>query len=182
MAFARMTLKLKRTPGLYLVGFMGSGKSTVGRALAEELGWRFIDLDEEIERRENTSVSEIFDQRGEAAFRQIETAVLHERIRHVQTGHPQVVSLGGGALLAQENFELVSNNGVTIWLDCEFSHIERRIANQHHRPLARDPERLRALFDERRSGYARADYRIEVVDDDSRTAVTRILALPLFRP
>jgi shikimate kinase len=175
-----MTLKLKRTPGIYLVGFMGSGKSTVGRALADELGWRFFDLDEEIERREGITVAEIFDQRGEETFRYIESAVLRERVRNVQSGHPQVVSLGGGAILSEENFELVSNNGVTIWLDCDFSHVERRIAGQNHRPLARDPERLRALFESRRPGYARADYRIEVVDDDARAAVMRILALPLF--
>jgi shikimate kinase len=175
-----MILKLKRTPGIYLVGFMGSGKSTVGRALADELGWFFVDLDEEIERRENTSIAEIFDSRGEDAFREIETALLRERVRAVQGGRPQVVSLGGGAFLTEENFEMVSNNGVTIWLDCEFSHIERRTAGHTHRPLARDPAQLRKLFDARRDGYARADYRVEVVDDDTRSAVARILALPLF--
>src|SRR5438132_11290770 len=87
-----MLLKLKRTPGIYLVGFMGCGKSTVGLALADELGWSFIDLDEEIERREGTTIAEIFDQRGETGFRQIEAAVLHERIRNVQSGRAQVVS------------------------------------------------------------------------------------------
>ena len=175
-----MILKLKRTPGIFLVGFMGSGKSTVGRALADELGWTFIDLDEEIERRENSSISEIFDLRGEDEFRDIETALLRERVRNVQSGRPQVVSLGGGAFHSEENFEMVANNGVTIWLDCEFSHIERRISGQTHRPLARDPQKLRALFESRRSGYARADYRVEIVDDDTRAAVARILALPLF--
>src|ERR1041384_1213392 len=119
-----MILKLKRTPGIYLVGFMGCGKSTVGSALADELGWSFIDLDEEIERREGASIAEIFDQRGEAEFRHIESAALRDRVRNVQSGRPQVVSLGGGAFLPEENFEMVSNNGVTIWLDCEFSHIE----------------------------------------------------------
>src|SRR5438309_10732210 len=120
-----MTLKLKRTPAIYLVGFMGSGKSTVGSALADELGWSFIDLDEEIERRESTTISDIFDLQGEDVFREIETALLKERVRNVQGGRPQVISLGGGAFLSEENFELVSNNGVTVWLDCEFSHIER---------------------------------------------------------
>ncbi len=175
-----MILKLKRTPGIYLVGFMGSGKSTIGRALADELGWSFIDLDEEIEKRESTTIVEIFDQRGEEHFRSIEAEVLYERVRNVQSGRPQVISLGGGAFLSDDNFELVSNNGVTIWLDCEFSHIERRIAGQTHRPLARDPEHLRRLFDARRDGYSRADFRVEVVDDDTRSAVARILALPLF--
>ena len=175
-----MIVKLKRTPAIYLIGFMGCGKTTVGRALADELGWSFIDLDEEIERGQNTTVASIFDAHGETAFRGIETAVLRNRVRHVQSGCPQVVSLGGGAFLSDENFELVSNNGVTVWLDCEFARIERRIAGQTHRPLARDPQQLRRLFEARRDGYARADYRIEVIDDDTRSAVARILALPLF--
>ena len=120
------------------------------------------------------------DQAVEDVFREIEAALLKERVRNVQGGRPQVVSLGGGALIAEENFELVNNNGVTIWLDCAFSHIERRIAGQAHRPLARDPQKLRQLFESRRLAYARADYRVEVVDDDSRSAVARILELPLF--
>lgn len=175
-----MILKLKRTPAIYLIGFMGCGKSTVGRALADELGWSFIDLDEEIERTQSTTIADIFDNRGEAAFRGIETAALRDRVHNVQSGRPQVVSLGGGAFTSDENYELISNNGVTVWLDCPFSRIERRIAGQTHRPLARDPEQLRNLFDARRDGYARADYRIEVIDDDTRSAVARILALPLF--
>jgi shikimate kinase len=175
-----MILKLKRTPAIYLIGFMGCGKSTVGRALADELGWSFIDLDEEIERGQNTTVADIFDSRGEAAFRGIETAALRKRVHHAQSGCPQVVALGGGAFMSDENFELVSSNGVTVWLDCPFSRIERRIAGQTHRPLARDPHQLRRLFDARRDGYAKADYRVEVIDDDIRSAVARILALPLF--
>ena len=64
---------LKRTPGVYLVGFMGCGKSTIGRALAEEVGWSYFDLDEQIERREGLTIAQIFDTRGEAAFREAET-------------------------------------------------------------------------------------------------------------
>ncbi len=176
-----MILKLKRTPAIYLVGFMGSGKSTVGRALADELGWHFFDLDEEIEQREGAAISHIFDTRGEAAFRVIESAVLHQRVHYAQMGRPQVVALGGGAFLSEENFNLVSDNGVTIWLDCSFERICRRIDGQTHRPLARDPEKLKKLFELRREGYARADYRIDVLDDDAAAAVARVLALPLFK-
>src|ERR1022692_5190369 len=66
-----MILKLKRTPGIYLVGFMGSGKSTIGRLLAERIGWHFVDLDEEIEAAERMSILEIFETRGEAEFRRV---------------------------------------------------------------------------------------------------------------
>jgi len=175
-----MILKLKRAPGIYLVGFMGCGKSTVGRALAEELGWSFFDLDEEIELRERATITEIFDTRGEAAFREIETAMLRERVHTVQSGRPQVIALGGGAFVSEQNFDLVSNNGVTVWLDCPFSMVERRVAAQAHRPLARDLNQLHELYNSRRGAYGRADYRVEVLDDDTRAAVARILALPLF--
>ncbi len=74
-----MILKLKRTPAIYLVGFMGCGKSTVGRALADELGWTFVDLDEEIERKQGATIASIFDTRGEAAFREMECDALRER-------------------------------------------------------------------------------------------------------
>jgi shikimate kinase len=177
-----MILKLKRTPGIYLVGFMGSGKSTVGRALAEELGWSFFDLDEEIERREGVPIPQIFETRGEPVFRSVETSVLREHVRAVQAGRPQVMALGGGAFLTPENFDLVSNHGVSIWLDCPFELVERRVAGFTHRPLARDPAKLRELFQARLSGYERADYRITVNGDDPAQAVAAILALPLFVP
>ena len=175
-----MILKLKRTPGIFLVGFMGSGKSTIGRALAEELGWGFADLDEDIEKREGMPITQIFDTRGEAEFRQAETAALRERVRAVEGGRPCVIALGGGAFLNEENFEMVSNNGVSVWLDCSFSTVERRLAGYRHRPLARDPEKLRELFAVRRPGYERADYCVAVEDDDAATTAAKILALPLF--
>lgn len=175
-----MILKLKRTPGIFLVGFMGSGKSTVGRALADELGWEFADLDEDIEQREGTPITEIFDTRGEAAFRQAETEALKERVRSVERGKPCVIALGGGAFLSDANFEMVSNNGVSIWLDCPYSTVERRLAGYQHRPLARDPEKLRELFAVRRAGYERADYCIPVDNDDAAATAAKILALPLF--
>jgi shikimate kinase len=175
-----MILKLKRTPGIFLVGFMGSGKSTVGRALAQELGWTFADLDEDIEKREGMSISQIFDTRGEAEFRNAETAALRERVRAVEGGRPCVIALGGGAFLREENFLMVSNNGVSVWLDCSFSTVERRLAGYGHRPLARDPEKLRELFAVRRTGYERADYCVAVENDDAATTAAKILALPLF--
>jgi shikimate kinase len=175
-----MILKLKRTPGIFLVGFMGSGKSTVGRALADELGWGFADLDEDIEKREGMLINQIFDTRGEAEFRQAETAALRERVRTVGCGRPSVIALGGGAFLSEENFEMVNCNGVSVWLDCPFSTVERRLAGHPHRPLARDPEKLRELFAVRRAGYERADYCIPVEHDDAVATAAKILALPLF--
>jgi len=82
-----MLLKLKRTPGIYLAGFMGSGKTEVGRLLADELGWNFVDLDADIEAAQGMPITEIFDTRGEPEFRQMERAALQERVREVERGH-----------------------------------------------------------------------------------------------
>jgi shikimate kinase len=177
---ASMLLKLKRTPGIFLVGFMGCGKSTVGRALAGELGWSFFDLDDEIERREGLPIAEIFEMRGEAAFREVETAALRERITAVERGRPQVISLGGGTFLTPENFDLISNHGVTVWLDVPLEVIRRRIQGFDHRPLARDPEQLRELYEARRAGYARAEFHLEIASDDVVVNVAKIMSLPLF--
>ena len=175
-----MILKLKRTPGIYLVGFMGCGKSTVGRALADELGWSFFDLDDEIEGDAGSTISEIFDTQGEPIFRALEAGALAKRVKAVQAGRPQVIALGGGAVMDDKNFELILNHGVVVWLDTPFEVIQKRIAAESHRPLARDPEKLRELFDVRCPRYALADFRVEAPEEDAMATVRRILQLPLF--
>lgn len=175
-----MILALKRTPGLYLVGFMGSGKSTVGRLLSQEIGWPFRDLDEVIEATQQRTIASIFEAEGEAQFRQIESRALAEQVRGIEFGHPVVLALGGGAYAQEANRELLSGRGLTLWLDCPFERVARRVAEADHRPLARDPERFAKLFDERRAFYARADYRIPIDSDDPRDAVQAILDLGLL--
>lgn len=175
-----MILKLKRTPGIYIVGFMGSGKSTVGRILGDRLGWRFIDVDEEIEIQHNITIPKLFERLGEPEFRRIEAEAIRTRIRKVQAGHPTVMSLGGGAFTFEENIDLLLNNGIVVWLDTSFPIVKRRVEGCTHRPLARDPVHFERLFTERRPFYSRADYRIEVDVDDSHHAVEQILKLPLF--
>ena len=177
-----MILKLKLTPAIYLVGFMGCGKSTVGRALAEELGWPFFDLDDEIEKHTGATITAIFTDLGEPAFRRLETEALQRRIDVARNGRPQVISLGGGAFTVPRNCELANGNGVTIWLDTPLPVIEQRIANESHRPLALDTEKWRALYHQRRDAYAQADYRIETGGDGTESVVKQVLALPIFVP
>ncbi len=162
-----MILKLKRTPGIYLVGFMGSGKTTIGRCLADELGWSFVDLDADIEAEQGTSIAQIFDTRGEEEFRRIETAAIQKRVRMIEKGRPMVVALGGGAFAERGNYELLENNGISV-------------SNGSDRPLARDPEKFRELYESRRPAYERADFRIEIARDDPAPAVESILKLPIF--
>src|SRR5687767_15520955 len=105
-----MRLKLKRTPGIYIIGFMGSGKTTIGRMLADEIGWRFADLDDDIEAQQHKSISEIFSTAGEEEFRRIEHEALARRVRSVRCGMPTVLALGGGAFTCPENVELLTEN------------------------------------------------------------------------
>ncbi|MCU0246246.1 MAG: shikimate kinase [Bryobacter sp.] len=175
-----MNLKLKRTPGLWLVGFMGSGKSTVGQQLANALGWLFVDLDTEIEREQGRTISAIFEAEGEREFREIEHKALRRLLSRVEAGRPHVVALGGGAFAEAENYDLLEHHGVTIFLDCSLERIRARIEGHEHRPLARDPERFEALYRARRMAYARADFRIPIETDEATDAVRAILALPLF--
>jgi shikimate kinase len=176
-----MNLKLKRTPGIYLVGFMGSGKSTVGRLLAHELGWSFFDLDQEIEAAEKTAISEIFEKQGEAEFRRIETSMLQQHIAWIERGRPSVLALGGGTFAQQRNRALLDDRGVTVWLDCPFEVVARRVAPASHRPLARDPEQFAALYQKRLEIYRLAEMHIAIASDDPAVAVQAILKHPLLQ-
>lgn len=175
-----MLLKLKRTPGIYLVGFMAAGKSTVGRLLADELGWHFSDLDEDIEAAHGASIAEIFDQQGEEEFRRIEHEHVRKRIREIERGKPMVLALGGGAFAQEMNRGLLIESGVPIWLDCSLERVRDRLNGSSDRPLARDSEKLAELYEERRTAYAQADYRIAIECDDPAEIVAAILKLPIF--
>ena len=176
-----MHQKLNRTPGIYLVGFMGSGKTTVGKLLAARLGWNFVDVDGQIEIAEGATISGIFATRGEEAFRHIETEALRAHVGSIERGVPAVLALGGGAFAQPRNRDLLEDRGITIWLDCSLETARERVMRETHRPLARDPERFAQLFHARREAYARADFRIPTDGDDPAAPVEAILALPIFR-
>ena len=176
-----MILKLKRTPGIYLVGFMGSGKSTVGQLLASRIGWKFFDLDTDIEASQQTSIAEIFETRGEAEFRRLESEAIRARVRRIECGIPAVVALGGGTFVQPDVYALLTGNGVSIWLDCPFDVIQSRVARNGVRPLARDPAAFEQLYNDRRKYYGLADFRIEVTEDDPGRTVESVLELSLFQ-
>lgn len=172
--------KLKRTPGIFLVGFMGCGKTVVGRELAEKLGWAFADTDADIEAGAGATINEIFDKLGEPEFRRLETEAIRNRVRAIQAGRPMVVALGGGAFGQPQNLDLILSNGISVWLDCPLSIIHRRLAGATDRPLARDRHKFDLLYYARREAYCRADYRIEITGDDPGPVVEAILSLPIF--
>ena len=157
---------------IYLVGFMGSGKSTIGRRLAEELGLPFADLDDDIEAVAGRPIADIFWTDGEAGFRDAEHSALAARVR---SGAAIVLALGGGAFTFARNRELLAGAGTSVWLDCPFEVALRRVKGFAHRPLAQDPLQFRALFEKRLPDYSLADIRIPAGSDDLDQAVRAIV-------
>jgi len=167
-----------------LTGFMGSGKSTVGRLLAAQLAWHFVDLDSEIERHTGLPISQIFEQKGEPLFRDIEHDCLMRVLGWASERDARVVlALGGGTFAQPRNAALLHNvdaPGVAvIWLDCAIESLLQRCVLMGDRPLFRDEASFRRLYEERLPYYRQADYRIESSGESIRV-VEQILALGIF--
>jgi len=146
---------------VFLIGYMASGKSTLGKALAGALMLPFIDLDVEIERTERTSISEIVDSKGELHFRKIESGVLNELLEQNDTG---VFALGGGTPVFYNHMELLNAEGETIFLDVPVGELARRLEGDIKRPLIQNKEDVaefvaKHMF-ERRPYYSQAKHRI----------------------
>jgi shikimate kinase len=142
---------------LYLVGFMGAGKSTIARAAGRRLGWRVEDIDERIEARERRSVASIFAQNGEAYFRQLERQVLGELLpqRHV------IIATGGGTFVEPDNRALMLSDGAVAWLDVPLGQVLKRVPSDGRRPLAADRTAMEQLYQRRQLAYAEAHVRID---------------------
>jgi shikimate kinase len=158
-----------------LVGFMGAGKSSVGKALGRQLGWLFVDLDERIQSREKRTIEEIFRQSGETEFRQAEHSALRELLSELSSS-PVVIALGGGAFVQPENVALLEKAGIpTVFLDAPVDELFRRCQEQQiDRPLRRDQEQFRRLHGARREGYMAASLRIETSGKDVDTVATEV--------
>ena len=154
---------------LYLVGMMGSGKTSTGRPLAQQLGYGFVDADAVIEQAAGCSIPEIFERNGEAGFRALESQVLNA----ISQRHSLVVATGGGVVTQQENWGLL-HSGIVIWLDVVPEQLMQRLkADSTVRPLLQtdDPDAaLNALLNRRRPLYAEADLTV-VIDQETPDAV-----------
>ena len=152
---------------VYLVGFMGAGKTTVARALAKRLDWQAIDIDELIEQREHDTVAAIFAKRGEPYFRATERAVLVDQAssRHA------VVATGGGTFVDAHNRAMINRDGVSVWLDVPVERLIPRVPVDGRRPLASDRVEFERLYVARRSAYQQAHLRV----DAARVSVDAIV-------
>jgi len=166
-----------------LAGFMGSGKTTVGRLLAAQMSCRFVDLDERIEEAAGISIREIFERFGEPRFRELEYEMLDRVLGEIAAaGGSAVVALGGGTwTFAQtRNRVLLQQAGAAvIWLDCPLEELARRCASMTNRPLFRDESSLRDLFHQRLPSYRTAHFRVDG-RGEPREVVTRIMELECF--
>jgi shikimate kinase len=146
-----------RADKLYLVGFMGAGKTTVARAVGARLGWRVEDIDLRIEARERRTVAQIFAQSGEPYFRQAERQVLSELLPLREI----VVATGGGTFVEPDNRALMLADGAVAWLDVPLARLLERIPADGRRPLASDRQQLELLFARRQLAYAEAHVRLD---------------------
>ena len=158
---------------VFLVGFMGVGKSTLGQRLAKRFRVPFYDMDEEIERMSGKKIHEIFEADGEDSFRAIET----ELLRSIVNREPGVVATGGGTFCRPENRELIRSGGVSVWLDAPTDAILKRGARETHRPLWTSPESVTALLDERLPLYRQADVHFRVESETPEEAASRLEVL-----
>jgi shikimate kinase len=160
---------------IYLTGFMGCGKTTVGRRLARRLGVEFVDLDEAIERRAGMTVRQIFEAQGEPAFRQMEA----EALRGTLTLPDVVVALGGGTMAYEANAALVGANGLSVWINPAFGTIAARIGGRGKtdRPLFKNESQALALYRERLPAYRRADLTVDVAPREGPEEIAARIAL-----
>jgi shikimate kinase len=188
-----MTGLLPKVQAVILVGFMGAGKSTVGRVLAEQLGWTFEDLDDRIELREKRKVAEIFRKVGETGFRRAEHQALKELLEALRSGSEKVIALGGGAFAYESNISLIDALKIpTVFLDAGVEELWGRCQSQSERqgmerPLLGNSEGFRALYEKRRPHYLRARLRQETAGKTVEQVAAEMiqalgLGLPIGRP
>ena len=152
---------------VFLVGFMGAGKSSVGRALGQRLNWVFEDLDDRIERRTGRRIADIFRDSGEEVFRQAEHEALQEILLELRGGVSRIVALGGGAFVQEKNAKLLASEGATtLFLDVPVEELWDRCCRQAselgtERPLLRSEKQFRELHKQRSKRYSAASVRFQ---------------------
>jgi len=157
---------------VYLIGFMGAGKSTVGKLLAEALEMDFVDIDDEIIKRHHRSINQIFNEEGENNFRLYESELLQE----LSVKEKLVFSTGGGIIGADRNWQIMNSCGVVVFLSCSWRTLLGRLQKSSERPLVNqnDLATLKALYERRQERYRKADMVIDVDGLSPEQVVSKI--------
>ena len=159
---------------IVLVGIMGAGKSTVGKILADRLGMRFIDADQEIERAAGCTITDFFEKYGEAEFRKGEERV----ISRILAGEPCVLATGGGAFMSEATRLLIKKIATSVWLRVSFEVLAKRLEKRFDRPLLQtaDPQQtLKALIKKRYPIYNDADFIVDAENDGVDITVSKVV-------
>jgi shikimate kinase len=159
---------------IVLVGIMGAGKSTVGKILADRLGMRFIDADQEIERAAGCTITDFFEKYGEVEFRKGEERV----ISRILAGEPCVLATGGGAFMSEATRLLIKKIATSVWLRVSFEVLAKRLEKRFDRPLLQtaDPQQtLKALIKKRYPIYNDADFIVDAENDGVDITVSKVV-------
>ena len=159
---------------IVLVGIMGAGKSTVGKILADRLGMRFIDADQEIERAAGCTITDFFEKYGEVEFRKGEERV----ISRILAGEPCVLATGGGAFMSEATRLLIKKMAISVWLRVSFEVLAKRLEKRSDRPLLQttDPQQtLKALIKKRYPIYNDADFIVDAENDGVDITVSKVV-------
>jgi len=151
---------LEKINNIYLIGFMGAGKTTIGKFLSRKLNYNFVDLDLHIEKEQGISISEMFEKHGEKYFRDAET----ESLRKFSEKSNQIISTGGGIVIKDENWQIMRNRGVSVYLKSSIKTLFNRVKHKSTRPLlnVENPfEKAKELFSSRESLYEKSDIIID---------------------
>lgn len=164
-----------RSRPVVLVGLMGVGKSTIGRRLAKQIGWNFVDCDEEIEAAAGCSVADIFSMHGEPIFRDLEKRV----IQRLVAGEPLIIATGGGAWMQEAVREAIKAKATSVWLRADLDVLVDRVSKRHHRPLLEKGDKraiMEKLMAERYPVYASADLTVDSNAGPHEQVVDRVIA------
>ena len=161
---------------IVLIGFMGTGKTSVGQRISEKLQMPIVDTDTIVETDNQMIIGEIFDRYGEDYFRNLEAAV----VRKVSKFKSHVISTGGGVVLRFENLNLLQENGLLFCLRATPEEIFKRIKDESHRPLLKDPNppnKIRHLLQKRQAQYQRIEHQIETTDLSIEEVTNQIIGI-----
>jgi shikimate kinase len=164
-----------RSRTVVLVGLMGAGKSSIGQRLAEAIGWKFVDSDDEIAAAAGCSIADIFAIHGEPIFRDLEARV----IARLLAGEPMILATGGGAWMQRPLREAIKREATSIWLRADLDVLTRRVERRNHRPILEVGDKrsiLAKLMDERYPIYAEADIVVDSGEGSHDTVVKQVLA------
>ena len=174
------TRRRASSSAVFLVGFMGAGKTSVGRALGERLNWAFEDLDDRIERREGQTVAQIFRDNGEVEFRRAEHSALQSVMDELKSGAVRIIALGGGAFVQKNNAALLkAAKAATVFLDAAVDELWQRCCGQTNagagqRPLLQSREHFQMLYETRHKSYSKASQRVQTGNRSVETIAAEI--------